>query len=72
MVEDEMRTALLPNPVAQHLDTWGPVTGSALPIAHALRGKKKWKKVENKENYMSKYYRERSKKIKKFQLMTVD
>jgi hypothetical protein len=39
MIENEMRTALLPNPVVQHLDTWGPIMDSALPTAYALRGK---------------------------------
>jgi hypothetical protein len=49
MIEDETCAALLPNPVAQHLDTWGLVTSPALPPAYALRGKEK-KKGENKEN----------------------
>ena len=63
MFEGRMRTASLPNPVAQHLDTWGPVTGSALPTVYALRGKKeeKWKKI---------IVQILQKNAKKFQLMT--
>jgi hypothetical protein len=44
-----MHTALLPNPIVQHLDTWGLVTGSALPIVYTLRGKKSIKEKEKQE-----------------------
>jgi hypothetical protein len=50
MVEDETCIALLPNPVMQHLDTWGLVMGSALPTVYALRSKGKEKKEREKEN----------------------
>ena len=67
MVEYEMYTASLPNPVAQHLDTWGPITGSALPTVYTLRGKMEKKKKKEKEIVVQII----QVKFEKFQLMTL-
>jgi hypothetical protein len=62
MIEDEMRTASLPNPVMQCLDIWGPVMDFCIAYSLRPRGKKEKKEKERKKenncpNNIEKYWK---------------